>query len=340
MRWSRPPPATLPLFPAKKRNPSIPHPRAVSRKISREISRLIPSNRLVRLLLLIGFLALIPPFFFHLRLRRFQQMQAHKCGWIEKPPLVCAHGGDSSKAAPNTMEAFRIALQSRVDCIEVDVSRTSDGFLVALHDRDLQRISGNRTAKVGHMTFNEIRELDAGYESTKELQKQIVPLVENALELTSESVRQVILDIKVGPPLYEQGLAEETLSIVKKTKCKNCLIWAKSDAVAMDVINLSQDVMVGYIVMKDPLTGAASKVGRIKGAHVGGVYHPLVNEKLLRNFHRRGEKVYAWTVDDTDSMQRMLTERVDAIVTSDPTLLIQFMQDSRSECLKEGFSLP
>ena len=33
------------------------------------------------------------------------------------------------------MEAFRIALQSRVDCIEVDVSRTSDGFLVALHDR-------------------------------------------------------------------------------------------------------------------------------------------------------------------------------------------------------------
>lgn len=38
--------------------------------------------------------------------------------------------------------------------------------------------------------------------------------------------------------------------------------------------------------MKDPLTGAASKLGRIKGAHVGGVYHPLVNEKLLRNFQR------------------------------------------------------
>src|ERR1035438_9736196 len=74
MRWSRPLPATLPLFPAKKRKPSIPHPRAVSRKLSREISRLIPSNRLVRLLLLIGFLALIPPFFFHLRLRRFQQV--------------------------------------------------------------------------------------------------------------------------------------------------------------------------------------------------------------------------------------------------------------------------
>lgn len=34
------------------------------------------------------------------------------------------------------------------------------------------------------------------------------------MQLISESVRQVILDIKVGPPLYEQGLAEDTLSIV------------------------------------------------------------------------------------------------------------------------------
>ncbi|KAJ4766419.1 Glycerophosphodiester phosphodiesterase [Rhynchospora pubera] len=337
MRWSRPPPATLPLFPTtKKRNPTIPNPRAISRKIS----RLIPSNKLFRLLLLIGLLALIPPFFFHLRLRRFQQMQARKCGWIEKPPLVCAHGGDSSKAFPNTMEAFRIALQSHVDCVEVDVSRTSDGFLVALHDRDLQRISGNKTAKVGHMTFNEIQELDAGFESTQDMQKHSVPLVENALELLSESVRQVILDIKVGPPLYEQYLAEDTLSIVKRAQCKNCLIWAKSDTISNNVIKLSQDVMVGYIVMKDPLTGAVSELGRIKGAHVGGVYHPLINEKLLRNFHRRGEKVYAWTVDDTDSMQRMLTEHVDAIVTSDPTQLMHLMQDLRTECLQEGFSLP
>jgi glycerophosphoryl diester phosphodiesterase len=56
--------------------------------------------------------------------------------------------------------------------------------------------------------------------------------------------------------------------------------------------------------------------------------------------NRRGEKVYAWTVDDTDSMRRMLSEHVDAIVTSDPTKLIQLMQDLRTECLKEGFSLP
>lgn len=33
------------------------------------------------------------------------------------------------------MAAYDIALRSQVDCIEIDVSRSSDGVLLALHDR-------------------------------------------------------------------------------------------------------------------------------------------------------------------------------------------------------------
>lgn len=33
------------------------------------------------------------------------------------------------------MDAFRLALDARVDCVEVDVSRSSDGALFVLHDR-------------------------------------------------------------------------------------------------------------------------------------------------------------------------------------------------------------
>ena len=49
--------------------------------------------------------------------------------------------------------------------------------------------------------------------------------------------------------------------------------------------------------------------------------------------------MYAWTVDDVDSMQKMLSEHVDAIVTSYPTLLQRVMQDIRTQCLEEGHSL-
>lgn len=60
---------------------------------------------------------------------------------------------------------------------------------------------------------------------------------------------------------------------------------------------------------------------------------------LCVDFNRRNKKVYAWTVDDVDSMQRMMSEHVDAVVTSNPSLLQRLMQDLRTQCLEEGFKL-
>ncbi|XP_038890895.1 glycerophosphodiester phosphodiesterase GDPD4 isoform X2 [Benincasa hispida] len=357
------------------------------------------SRRLFRLTILcLAFIAILPPIYFHFKLKRFQQMQQRKCKWLNHPPLVCAHGGDSSKAFPNTMDAYNKALRSQANCIEVDVSRSSDGVLFALHDRDLQRITGSNTSKVGNFSMKEIKNLGAFYQHIHKLLDFNIPTVEEALVLMAKSVQQVILDAKVGPPSYENGLAKDIISVnqdcqtfqlydpalptkvqgkiwclfkankdvrdrvvliesvgwelvsrlcgegtgnfqVEKTKCKNCLVWAKSDSLARDVIRLSSDIKVGYIVMMDPTTGERTNLLRMKAAKVVGVYHPLIDENLMRILHRRDKNVYAWTVDDSDSMKRMLAEGVDAVVTSNPTLLGSVMQDTRTTCLENGFSL-
>lgn len=254
--------------------------------------------------------------------------------------MVCAHGGDSTNAFPNSMDAFRLALDARVDCVEVDVSRSSDGALFVLHDRDLQRMSGNSTAKVGYWSSDEIKALSTRFQLSKKVQNQEVPKAQDVLALISQSVRQVILDVKVGPPSFEKDLAEDVLSTIGRTQCKNCLVWAKSDNVGRDVIKLSKDITVGYIVMVDKSTGRTTELVRITGSKVAGVYHRLIHEKLMKVMHRNDKKVYAWTVDDADSMKRMLYEHVDAIVTSNPSLLQQLMQETRTECMEDGFALP
>ncbi|XP_047087838.1 glycerophosphodiester phosphodiesterase GDPD4-like isoform X1 [Lolium rigidum] len=193
----QPPP--LPLFPAAKRA----SPYAT---LPRSLRRCLPASRLLRLLFLLAALSLVAPVFFHLRLRCFHRMRERTCGWIASPPMVCAHGGDSANAFPNSMDAFRMALDARVDCVEVDVSRSSDGTLFALHDRDLQRMSGNSTAKVGHWSAHEIKALSTKFQLSRTVQNQEVPKVEDALALIAQSARQVILDIKVGPPSFDKGL--------------------------------------------------------------------------------------------------------------------------------------
>uniref|UniRef100_A0A0A9GM87 glycerophosphodiester phosphodiesterase n=2 Tax=Arundo donax TaxID=35708 RepID=A0A0A9GM87_ARUDO len=267
-------------------------------------------------------------------------MRERKCGWIASPPMVCAHGGDSTNAFPNSMDAFRMALDARVDCVEVDISRSSDGVLFALHDRDLQRMSGNSTAKVGHWSTEEIKALSTRFQLSKRVQNEEVPEAEVVLSMISQSVRQVILDVKVGPPSFEEDLAEDVLSLIKRTNCKNCLVWAKSDDLGRDIIKISKDVVVGYIVMVDKATGRRTELVRIEGAKVAGVYHPLIHEKVIKIMHRHDRKVFAWTVDDSNSMRKMLYEHVDAIVTSNPSLLQQLMQETRTECMEDGFALP
>ncbi|XP_038717758.1 glycerophosphodiester phosphodiesterase GDPD4 isoform X2 [Tripterygium wilfordii] len=267
------------------------------------------SRRALRFIVVsLACVALFPPIFFHFRLRHFRQMQLRKCGWLNDPPLVCAHGGDATNAFPNTMAAYGKALHSQVDCIEIDVSRSSDGVLFALHDRDLQQMSRNITSRVGYLSTKEIKELNASHWSARSSHDQTVPTLEDAL-------------------------------MIKRAHCLNCLVWAKIDDLALDVIKLSSDVTVGYIVMLDPSTGTRSNLLRMKGARVVGVYHPLIDEKLVKILHGRNKKVYGWTVDDADSMQRMLYERVDGVVTSNPTLFQRTMQDVRTQCLEEGFSL-
>lgn len=50
-------------------------------------------------------------------LSSFMQMQIKNCGWMRNPPLVCAHGGDSTNAFPNTVSlhlCFLLQLTVRV----------------------------------------------------------------------------------------------------------------------------------------------------------------------------------------------------------------------------------
>lgn len=206
--------------------------------------------------------------------------------------------------------------------------------------RDLQKMSGNSTAKVGHWTTDEIKAVSTRFQLSQRVQNEEVPKAEDALAMVSQSVRQVILDVKVGPPSFEKGLAEDVLSLLRRTNCKNCLVWAKSDDLGRDIIKLSNDVIVGYIVMVDKSTNRRTELVRIEGAKVAGVYYPLIHEKVMKVMRRHGRRVFAWTVDDSSSMKKMLYEHVDAIVTSNPSLLQQLMHETRTECLEDGFDLP
>lgn len=84
-------------------------------------------------------------------------------------PAVIAHRGASYLAPEATRAAYMLATELGVDYLELDVQRTRDGVLIALHDDTLARTSNvaevfpdRTTHGVDTFTFAELQQLDAG----------------------------------------------------------------------------------------------------------------------------------------------------------------------------------
>ncbi|GAX75875.1 hypothetical protein CEUSTIGMA_g3318.t1 [Chlamydomonas eustigma] len=271
-----------------------------------------------------------------------------------RPPLVCAHGGLASKgtAPPNTAEAFQSALRLGVDCVEVDVARTRDGSLVVLHVRELQQL-------VDGMSRPQQRELlqRAGVQEVSRLQVgdlvlsdilslswspggQKVLTVKEAIMLTQGQVDSVILDVKTyqdkrGRPEDGSLIAEQVVVMVHDTGCSNCLIWAKSDQVMLDVKRLSPGQRAGYIVMNE--TEAVRREGmhqplRLRGLEVVGMHFGMVDSYHLQLIHAAEIQLYSWTINNASLMHQVLDVGVDALVTNEPRMVMEAIDSRLSQC--------
>lgn len=90
-----------------------------------------------------------------------------------KIPIPCdaviAHRGASYQAPESTRPAYLLARDLGVDYLELDLQRTSDGVLVAVHDNTLGRntdvaevFPDRADAPVSSFTLDELKQLDAG----------------------------------------------------------------------------------------------------------------------------------------------------------------------------------
>jgi glycerophosphoryl diester phosphodiesterase len=84
-------------------------------------------------------------------------------------PAIIAHRGASFFAPEATAPAYLLAREMGVDYLELDLQRTKDGVLIAVHDDDLRRTTniaevfpGRERDTVDKFTFAELQTLDVG----------------------------------------------------------------------------------------------------------------------------------------------------------------------------------
>lgn len=109
--------------------------------------------------------------------------------------LVAAHRGDHLQLPENSLAALRSAAEVGADFVEVDVRDTSDGFLVLMHDSDVDRTTDG-SGKVDQFTLAGIQELTLIGGEADDPDTGKVPLFSDALALARELGIMLYVDQK------------------------------------------------------------------------------------------------------------------------------------------------
>lgn len=83
--------------------------------------------------------------------------------WLEREPLNVAHAGGLHEGPGNTLFAIEeTTLEGPADGFEVDLHRTADGHVVAIHDPTVDRTTDG-SGPVSGMTLEEVKALDPAH---------------------------------------------------------------------------------------------------------------------------------------------------------------------------------
>jgi len=234
-----------------------------------------------------------------------------------------AHRGASGYTPENTLAAFRHAVKMRADYFEIDVQMTKDGKLVVIHDTTVDRTT-NGSGKVGSLTFNEIRSLDAGSWFAPEFAGEKVPTFEEILD-QFRGRTGILIELK-SPELYPDIEEKVAQAIKKRNLHRNPHQRIIVQSFNHDSVKKSKLLLpkVPHGVLAGMNWRNVTDDQLQQFATYADYFNPnqnLLTPALVDRIHTKNMKIWPYTARTQEQVDRLLALGVDGIITDFPDLL-------------------
>jgi glycerophosphoryl diester phosphodiesterase len=244
-------------------------------------------------------------------------------------PLIIAHRGSSAHAPENTLAAFQLAAEQGADAIELDVDLTRDGHAIIMHDATIDRTTDGSGA-VHDLTLEEIRRVDAGAWKSAAFKGECVPLLAEVFEMVGQ---RVLINVEVkSMSLRGDGVEAKVAALVQQYDLFERVIISSFNPFALRRIKqIEPRLACGLLYAPDlPIVlrraWLAPLIAHLDARHP---HHSQVNQKLVEQWHARGQRVNVWTVNDADTLRAMAQAGVDGIIGDDPVMLCRALEQAR-----------
>ena len=256
--------------------------------------------------------------------------------------LVMAHRGARSLGPENTIYAFKRAVELGTDVLEMDLQTTSDGTLVILHDREVDRTTNGKGA-VDSFTLSDLKKLDAGFRWSPDNSKSF-PLRNKGVPIpTLTEVFKAFPDTRMNIEIKSSQV--NTIQDLCRTIRDNGMS-EKVMVACFDAGKLGEFRSICPEVATSAGASEAAMFYWLQWAHLESAYSPsaqalqipeaygdyrIATRRFIEGAHARNMRVHVWTVNDVESMQRLIDLGVDGIMTDYPERLLKILKKQQQE---------
>lgn len=229
--------------------------------------------------------------------------------------LCVGHRGAAGHAADNTSESFRLAADLDVDFIETDLRETADGEIVLCHDGTLS--AAGIDVPVAGASLQRLREIG-------EARSEPIVTLRELLALLDGRRTGVMLELKVA------GIIERVYAMVQQANFANAVIYSsfRHDEI-LRLRNVVPTAQTLALIEAAPVD--RSRFAIDAGATHAGIDFAFADTTFITALHNSGVKVFVYTVNDDDDIQRMIAARVDGIISDFPDRVLQCRRGGNGE---------
>ena len=228
-----------------------------------------------------------------------------------KKPLVIAHRGFTKDHVENTLEAVEAALQLGVDGVEVDLRLSADGELIVFHDNSLQRLA-LRDESIEEMTLSGLRDV--------RLQGSRLPTLEELLDLVRD---RALLNLELKTVRWNAQVERKLVATLRSFRLgESILVSSFHPLLLWRMKRIAPGLKRGYLV-SDRQRQYRALFSKLVEPYSINPAAEMTDLTLITKAHRTGQRIFTWTVNSVDDMNRFLAIGIDGLFTDRPDDLMR-----------------
>ena len=245
-------------------------------------------------------------------------------------PFVLGHRGASHAAPQNTLAAFRKAAEVGADGIELDVHLSRDGVPVVIHNNSVDATTDG-TGLVRELTLAQLKALDASAHfdapdsaaphSDAAFAGERIPTLEEVLAEVGAKVL-VNIELKSGQTV---ALVSAVVDLVRRMEMTDRVWFSSFKPYALYRARaLAPEIPCGLLY--GPLNLGTLLLRPFTPHEALHPYKDMLTERFVRRVHRRGLRVFTWTLDDPVVARKFAAWDVDGIITNEPAEILAALE--------------